>query len=208
MPGNKNKFQKSCARLFGYFFVKSKKKRCDRCPPTQGRREQNGRRGNQDIVSYLFSGVHTPLNLIRAQPKKEKKSQTGNWEFVWGSHFVTLLLLHKNTHNVLFFSKQPTERAPASQKYISLNSLSRADNNNNNNIKFNVACSTDECAAEIPDTRLSNSWEVIVYFISFYSQRTGWNGPIKSNQKKSISNQLLFGGILGGHPHQTFLWTV
>ncbi len=27
----------------------------------------------------LFSGVHTPLNLIRAQPKKkEKKSQTGN----------------------------------------------------------------------------------------------------------------------------------
>jgi hypothetical protein len=40
---------------------------------------KTGEGGNQDIVSFFFSGVHTPLNLIRAQPKKKgKKSQTGN----------------------------------------------------------------------------------------------------------------------------------
>jgi hypothetical protein len=173
--------------------------------PTHSRPTWTKREGkNQDIVSYFFRVyIRLWIWFVPSRKKKEKKVRQ-EIENSSGDLTLSRCCCSIRTHTTFyFFPNNPRERAPASQKYLSTLSLSRADNNNNNNnIKFNVACSTDECAAEIPDTRLSNSWEVIVYFISFYSQRTGWNGPIKSNQKiYRFRVNYFFEGILGGHPN-------
>jgi hypothetical protein len=69
-----------CQTFFQLFFREIKKKRgATDAHPLKADVNKTGEGGKESRHRFLlFSGVHTPLNLIRAQSKKKKKSQTGN----------------------------------------------------------------------------------------------------------------------------------
>jgi hypothetical protein len=86
---------------------------------------KTGEGGNQDIVSYLFSGVHTPLNLIRAQPKKKEKKVRQEIENSSGDLTLSRCCCSIRTHTTFYFLFQTTQRnVPRHHKNISQLSLS------------------------------------------------------------------------------------
>ncbi len=126
MPGNKNKFQKSCARLFfSYFFVKSKKKEVRPMPthsrPTWTKREKGGK--NQDIVSYFFR-VYIRLWIWFVPSRKKRKKVRQEIENSSGDLTLSRCCCSIRTHTTFNFFQTTQRNVPRHHKNISQLSLS------------------------------------------------------------------------------------